>query len=55
MKLRMQKVWTWLTSLAIALVVFMPTLAMAAKKKGANVVIVADTRELGVMIIPDKK
>ena len=47
MKLRMQKVWTWLTSLAIALVVFMPTLAMAAKKKGANVVIVADTRELG--------
>ncbi|MBR4742068.1 MAG: hypothetical protein IK079_04140 [Desulfovibrio sp.] len=42
----MQRVWAWLTGVALALVVFMPTFAFAAKKK-ANVVIVADTRELG--------
>lgn len=42
---KMRRLWIWLTSCALSLLVFMPTLALAAKKK-ADVVIVADTRKL---------
>lgn len=42
---KMRRLWIWLTSCALSLFVFMPTLALAAKKK-ADVVIVADTRKL---------
>lgn len=37
--------WIWAISLALTIPVFLPSLALAAKKK-ANVVIVADTRKL---------
>lgn len=43
---RLHKLWVWLTSCAFAVLFLMPSLALAAKQK-ANVVIVADTRELG--------
>ena len=42
---RLRGIWTWMIGLALVLPVFLPTLAMAAKKK-ADVVIVADTRKL---------
>lgn len=42
---RLRKLWTWVIGVALMAPVFLPTLAMAAKKK-ANVVIVADTRKL---------
>lgn len=42
---RLRGIWTWMIGLALVLPVFLPSLALAAKKK-ANVVIVADTRKL---------
>lgn len=42
---KMRRLWIWLTSCALSLLVFVPTLALAVKKK-ADVVIVADTRKL---------
>jgi hypothetical protein len=42
---KMRRLWTWLTCSALALTVFMPTVVLAAAKR-ANVVIVADTRQL---------
>ncbi len=41
----MKKFWTWMIGLALALPIWLPSLALAAKKK-ADVVIVADTRKL---------
>ena len=43
--LRLRKLWTWATGLALTAIFLAPTLAQAAKAK-ANVVIVADTRKL---------
>ena len=42
---RVRCLWIWAISLALTIPVFLPSLALAAKKK-ANVVIVADTRKL---------
>ncbi|MDR2819783.1 MAG: hypothetical protein LBB60_04560 [Desulfovibrio sp.] len=42
---KMRRLWAWLTCSALALTVFMPTAALAAAKR-ADVVIVADTRQL---------
>lgn len=42
---RLRGLWAWMIGLALVLPVFLPSLALAAKKK-ANVVIVADTRKL---------
>ncbi|MBD5642065.1 MAG: hypothetical protein HDQ91_06565 [Desulfovibrio sp.] len=42
---RVRRLWIWTVSLALLTPVFLPAIALAAKKK-ANVVIVADTRKL---------
>lgn len=42
----LQKLWMGVSALALTLLVMAPSLAWAAKKGGANVVIVADTRRL---------
>ena len=42
---KLRGLWTWMIGLVLALPLFMPSIAMAAKSK-ANVVIVADTRKL---------
>lgn len=42
---RLRGIWTGMIGLALALPIFLPTIALAAKKK-ANVVMVADTRKL---------
>ncbi len=48
---KMRRLWTWLTGCALTLLVLMPSVALAAKKAAANVVIVADTRQLhGIML-----
>lgn len=48
---KMRRLWTWLTGCALTLLVLMPSVALAAKKAAANVVIVADTRRLdGIML-----
>lgn len=43
---KLRNVWVWLLGCYTFLMVFAPTLVMAAKKAPANVVIVADTRRL---------
>lgn len=43
--MRLRKLWTCMLGLALALPVFLPSIALAAKKK-ADVIIVADTRKL---------
>ena len=48
---KMRKICSALAACALWLLVFMPSLALAAKKGAANVVIVADTRRLdGIML-----
>lgn len=48
---RLHSLWLGIVGLALTLPMLLPTLAMAAKKGGANVVIVADTRRLdGIML-----
>ena len=42
---KLRKIWSWMIGLALVLPVFLPSIALAAKKK-ADVVIVADTRKL---------
>ena len=47
----MRKLWTAIAGSFVMLLVMMPSLALAAKKAAANVVIVADTRRLdGIML-----
>ena len=47
----MRKLWTAIAGSFVMLLVMMPSLALAAKKAAANVVIVADTRRLdGLML-----
>lgn len=47
---KLRRLWTMLTGCMLAMLVFMPTIALAAKKS-RNVVIVSDTRGLdGIML-----
>lgn len=46
----MRKLWTAIAGSFVMLLVMMPSLALAAKKAAANVVIVADTRLDGIML-----
>lgn len=48
---KMRSLWVWLLGCYTFLLVFAPTLAMAAKKAPANVVIVADTRRLDGILL----
>ncbi len=48
---KLRKLSMWFAGCLATLLVFAPSLAMAAKKAAANVVIVADTRKLdGIML-----
>ena len=47
----MRKLWTCITGFALMFLLMAPSLAMAAKKAAANVVIVADTRRLDGILL----
>ena len=47
----MRKLWTAIAGSFVMLLVMMPSLALAAKKAAANVVIVADTRRLAGILL----
>ena len=46
---KMQRLWTWLVGCAL-MIAALPCVALAAGGKAANVVVVADTRKLDVIL-----